>query len=177
MHRLTAEEKEKGREILMTRGKLVYDKYGTKDKISVYSHYVYGKLATCVCERHEMYLREGKILNRRFNYCTHEVLIAYETVLPDAKPRILWIGIESVVCAVRDGSFYKVVEKEPDFRDYAIISGNHPLNGYCCPVVSTTGAGENKRTMVWDRAGKKAMYAPRKWAHTIDYVLPFNDIG
>jgi hypothetical protein len=62
--------------------------------------------------------------------------------------------------------------KERDFRDYAIISWNHPLNGYCCPVISTTGMGEKEKTMVWDGGAKKAMYAPRKWANTIDYILP-----
>ena len=173
MHKLTTEEKEKGREILMTRGKLVYDKHGTKDTVSVYSHYVYGKKATCICKKNEMYMREGKLLNRRFNFSTHEVLIGYEAVA-DEKKRLLWIDIESVVCAVKGGNFYRVVEREPDFRDYEIVCGNHPLNGFCCPVISKSGRGEAERTMVWDEEAKKAMYAPRKWAHTIEYDLPFS---
>ena len=158
------------------RGRYVYDKHGTIDTTSVFSHFTFGKVATCVDNAHEMFMQEGKVLNRRFNASSQHVLLSFQKKKEktDAKKesetvKLVWFDIELVVCAVKDGRFYKVTQKEPDFVDCMIVCGNHPLNGYCFQVITTKGEGSNERTLFYDAGAKKIMYAPRRWAHTIEY--------
>jgi hypothetical protein len=59
-------------------------------------------------------MREVKVLNRRFNYCTHEVL-SFQPIDEDTKagkPRLIWIYIEYVVCAINEGMFYSVTDHD-----------------------------------------------------------------
>jgi hypothetical protein len=42
--------------------------------------------------------------------------------------RLIWIDIEQVVCALRVRDFYRLVNKEPYFRDVVIMSDGHPSN-------------------------------------------------
>jgi hypothetical protein len=46
--------------------------------------------------------------------CTHEVLFSFQHIDADVEavePRLIWIDIESVVCAIKEGRFYIVAEK------------------------------------------------------------------
>jgi hypothetical protein len=42
--------------------------------------------------------------------------------------RLIWIDVEQVVCAIRAVDFYRLVNKEPYFRDVVIMSDAHTLN-------------------------------------------------
>jgi hypothetical protein len=49
----------------------------------VYTHFVYGRYATYADQEHKLYLKSGKVINRRFNKEYHEVYLLFE--LTDAR--------------------------------------------------------------------------------------------
>jgi hypothetical protein len=66
------------RGVIKIKGKFVYDKYGQKEPHFVYSHFVFNRgLAICDDRSHGNYLNQGRVLNRRYNVNTHEVLLYF----------------------------------------------------------------------------------------------------
>jgi hypothetical protein len=46
-------------------------------KNSIFSHFVFGKIATCIKAAHVMYRQEGKVSNWQFNHNSQQVLIYF----------------------------------------------------------------------------------------------------
>jgi hypothetical protein len=159
----------------------LYDTYEMIDKNRIFSHFAYGEISTCAEATHEMYIREGKVLNRLCNHYSQQVLISFPSAVQhvgmEDQVKLVWLDIKNTVCAVNNSRFYGVVDKEPDFLDCAIICGNHPLNGYCFQVITAKGEGIGERMLFYDAVNKKAMGAPRVWAHIIKYLNKTKDTG
>jgi hypothetical protein len=159
----------------------LYDTYGMMDKNTIFSQFVFGKISTCVEATHEMYIREGKVLNQLFNHYSQELLISFPSALQNIgmedQVKLVWLDFKKIVCAVKNGRFYSVVDKEPYFMDCAIICGKHPLNGYCFQVITTTWEGIEEITLFYDAVNKKATSAPTAWVHIIEYCIETKDTG
>jgi hypothetical protein len=110
----------------------MYDKYGVLDKNSIFSRFVIGKIVTCIEATNEMYMREGKALNWRCNHFSQQVLLYFpssvQTIGMEDQVKLVWLDIKNIGCAVKNGRFYSVVDKDPYFMDCAIICGKRTLN-------------------------------------------------
>jgi hypothetical protein len=144
----------------------VYDKYRMIDKYSIFSHLVFGKISACVEATLVMYMWEGKVLNRRFNHYSQQVLLSFpldvHNIGMEEQLKLAWLDIKKIVCAVKNGRFY---------------SGKHSLNVYCFEFITTKVEGIRERTIFYYAVNKKVMITPRVWAHTIEYLVETKDSG
>jgi hypothetical protein len=87
----------------------VYDKYGMIDKNSIFSHVVFGKIATCVEAMHKMYMREGKVFNRRFNRYSQLVLISFTSDVQhigmEEQVKLVWLVDFTVLWTISQTSW------------------------------------------------------------------------